>query len=96
MYVGDLAEVLVRLLSYTREFDIYNVGAGRSYSVKEIIDIIQAEFSVNKGIIEKYNERKNEIKDCAADIRHLEGIIGKLEITSLTDGIHKWHIGDKK
>ena len=96
VYVEDLARILVRLLPHIKGFDIFNVGAGRSYSVKEVIDIIQAELNTNKRIVEKYDKRKNEVMDCIADTSHLEGIIGKLEMTSLTDGIHKWHIEDKE
>ncbi len=29
--------------------------------------------------------------DCVADITHLEITIGKCTITSIEEGIHKWH-----
>ncbi len=96
IYVEDLVEALVRLIPYINGFEIYNIGAGRSYSVKEAIDIIQAELKSKKNVIEKFVERKNEVMDCVADISRLENTIGKLSITSLSEGIHKWHMEDEK
>ena len=92
VYVEDLVEVLLRLIPYIKGYDVFNVGAGKSYSVKEAIDIIQDELGTNKEIVEKFALRKNEIMDCVADISHLESVVGKVEITSLLDGIHKWHL----
>lgn len=92
VYVEDLVDALARILAHISGFDVYNVGSGRSYSVKEAIDIIQKELGTNKQIIEKYSLRKNEVMDCYADITHLEEVIGKVSITSIEDGIHKWHL----
>lgn len=92
VYVEDLVEVLIRLIPYIKGYDVFNVGAGKSYSVKEAIDIIQNELGTSKEVIEKYALRKNEVMDCVADISHLESVVGKVEITSLTDGIHKWRL----
>lgn len=96
VYVEDLVDALVKLIPFIKGYDVFNVGAGESYSVKEAIDIIQNELGVHKKVIEKYAERKNEVMDCVADISHLESRIGKLAITSLVEGIHKWHLEDKK
>ena len=87
---------MVKLIPFIKGYDVFNVGAGESYSVKEAIDIIQNELGVHKKVIEKYAERKNEVMDCVADVSHLESRIGKLAITSLVEGIHKWHLEDKK
>lgn len=92
VYVEDLVEILVRLMPYVKEYDVFNVGAGISYSVKEVIDIIQNELGTQKEVLEKFALRKNEVMDCVADIRHLESVIGKVRITSLEDGIRKWHM----
>lgn len=92
VYVEDLADVMVRLLPFVKGYDVYNMGSGVSYSVKEAIDIIQNELGTNKQIVEKYAVRKNEVMDCVADIRHLEETIGKLSITPFSEGIHKWHM----
>ena len=91
LYVEDLVKVLSKLLPYIDGYNIYNIGAGKSYSVKEAIDIIQKELHTEKEIVEKYSKRKNEIMDCVADITHLKSTIGSFEITPLSEGIHKWH-----
>lgn len=96
VYVEDLVEALYRIIPCINGYKIYNVGAGKSYSVKEVIDIIQQELGTEKKIVEKFSERKNEVMDCVADIRCLEDKIGKLSITSLPEGIHRWHLEDEK
>ena len=96
IYVEDLVDVLIRLIPHIEGYKIYNIGAGKSYSVKETIDIIQEEMGTHKEIHEKFSERRNEIMDCVADIKYLENSIGKVTITSLREGIHKWHIEDLK
>ena len=92
IYVEDFAEIMVKLIPYIKGFDVYNVGSGVSVSVKEVIDIIQAEFGTNKQVIEKKNTRRNEIMDCYADIRHLEETIGQMRLTTLDEGIHRWRV----
>ncbi len=92
IYVEDFAEIMVKLIPYIKGFDVYNVGSGVSVSVKEVIDIIQAEFGTNKQVIEKKNTRRNEIMDCYADIRHLEETVGQTRLTTLDEGIHRWRV----
>ena len=96
IYVEDVTEALVRLIPYINGFEVYNMGSGKSYSVKEVIEIIQGELKTQKTIIEKFAERKNDVMDCVADISRLEKTIGKLRITSLSEGIHKWHMENEK
>ena len=96
VYVEDLTDALVRILLHMEGYAVYNVGSGRSYSVKEVIDVIQKEYGTEKPVIEKGTLRKNEVMDCIASISHLEDVIGKLSITSIEDGIHKWHMLDEK
>ena len=90
VYVGDLVDALVRILPHVKGYDVYNVGSGRSYSVKDAIEIIQRELGTDKQVVEKYALRKNEVMDCVADITHLESVIGKLAITPLEEGIRIW------
>ncbi|MCR5590955.1 MAG: NAD(P)-dependent oxidoreductase [Lachnospiraceae bacterium] len=92
VYVEDVADVLARLLPAVKGYDIYNIGSGRSYSVKAAIDIIQAELGTDKKVVEMHATRKNEVMDCVASVSHLESVIGPLSITPFEEGIHKWHV----
>ena len=94
VYVEDVTDALVRLLPAVKGYDVYNIGSGRSYSVKEAIDIIQSELKTDKKVIEKRAERRNEVMDCVADISHLESVIGPLVITPFEEGIHRWHVSE--
>ncbi|MCR5687795.1 MAG: NAD-dependent epimerase/dehydratase family protein [Lachnospiraceae bacterium] len=92
VYVEDVADALARLLPHVSGYDIYNIGSGVSYSVKEAIDIIQTELGTKKKITEKHSVRKNEVMDCVADVSHLTEVIGDLSITPFAEGIRKWHM----
>lgn len=94
VYVEDVVDVLVKLLDHINGFDIFNVGSGRSYSVMDAISIIQKELGTTKKVTERNNNRKNEIMDCVADISHLESVIGRVSVTPIEQGIHKWHLLD--
>ena len=96
VYVEDLVDVLSRITGHIKGYDIYNVGSGKSYSVKEAIDIIQNELGTAKPVTEKYALRRNEVMDCYADISHLEDLIGHIAITPIEEGIHKWHMLEDK
>lgn len=67
VHVDDLVDALVATLVLKNGFNLLNVGAGKSYSVREIIDIIQKVAGTNKPVASVNNVRKNEIPDVVAD-----------------------------
>ena len=92
IYVEDLVDVLVKLIPHITGCEIYNVGSGKSYSVGEVIEIIQAEFGTMKEVIETNSYRNTDVMDCVADISHIRNVVGSISITPIEAGIHKWHV----
>lgn len=41
IYINDLVDALVKAVSYSKKFDIFNIGSGKSHSVQELIHVIQ-------------------------------------------------------
>jgi len=41
VYISDLVEAIMKSVELTRGFSIFNIGSGKSYSVKELIQVIQ-------------------------------------------------------
>lgn len=91
IYIYDLVEMLVMLKDKVRGLEIYNLGSGQSYSVKEVIDIMQKEIGTHKQINEIGIKRQNEVSDCIADISKFRHNIGDIKLHTLQEGIHEWH-----
>jgi GDP-4-dehydro-6-deoxy-D-mannose reductase len=77
IYIDDVIDVLDRVLrSAGPGLNIFNVGSGRSYSVKELIDIIQQIEQTNLPITVDGVRRKGEIMDTIADISQARTVLG--------------------
>jgi nucleoside-diphosphate-sugar epimerase len=68
VYIDDVVDALMRTVQPAWEFSIFNIGAGHSLSVREIIDIIQDILGTSKQIVTDRSVRQNELPDVVADI----------------------------
>lgn len=68
IYIYDLINLIRKIINYDNKFNIINAGSGISYSVLEIINIIQNVMGTNLNIITTDENRKSEIFDTVADI----------------------------
>ncbi len=75
VYISDLVDAMVATLSLKNGFNLFNIGSGVSFSVEEIIDIVQKFAGTNKPVKSKRNIRPNEIPDVKADISHAQDIL---------------------
>ena len=89
LYVDDLTSAITQAVSYQGNFDIFNVGSGISYSVKELIDIIQRCAGTDLPVFSESARRKNEIMDTVADISHAKEVLKWQPVWSLEDGIKR-------
>lgn len=86
IFVDDVVEFLIKA-SYKKFNGIVNLGTGQSYSVKEIIDIIQSVYKTNKVVISENIIRKNEISNVISDIRKMKEVYEWQPKISLEKGI---------
>ncbi|MCM1232141.1 MAG: NAD(P)-dependent oxidoreductase [Butyrivibrio sp.] len=68
VYIDDVCSAIERSITGTMGFQLFNVGSGRSYSVRDVIQIVQEKACTNKEVVSKQNIRKNELNDVVADI----------------------------
>tara|TARA_X000001036_G_C20525449_1_gene743915 strand:- start:133 stop:993 length:861 start_codon:yes stop_codon:yes gene_type:complete len=68
---------------------IINIGSGESYSISEILDIVQKNIKNNFKVVYLNKYRKNEILDTVADISLAKETIGWTPATSIKQGIKK-------
>ena len=89
LYIEDAIEAISKVINLKNEFEIYNIGYGKSYSVQEIIDIAQEVFKTNKPIFSKNVIRPNELSDVIADISKISNTTHWRPKFSIEDGLKK-------
>jgi nucleoside-diphosphate-sugar epimerase len=85
LYVDDFIEALIETLSISN--DLYNIGSGKSLSVKELITIVSKTIGKDKPIKEKGETRKDEIEDVVADISRICSATQWKPVISIKEGI---------
>ena len=68
IYIIDLIKAIKKSIFYKGESYIFNIGTGKSFSVLEVINILQKIYKTNLPIEIINKERKMEIKDSIANI----------------------------
>ncbi len=94
LYVSDMVNALLNAGTYSKKgINIFNIGYGKSFSVKEIVEIIVKlyEKEYNKKVEVSYLgiKRKNEVADVVADIsKSRDGLRWEPKV-DINDGIKK-------
>jgi nucleoside-diphosphate-sugar epimerase len=87
IYIDDVIDALE--LSIDGKPGIYNVGSGKSASVREIIKILTEITGVYKPILNQASSRQNEILDLYSDIKLIKQELGWDPAVSLNDGLRR-------
>ena len=87
IYVDDFADLIYTLIMKNLKKGTFNLGSGKSYSIKSVIDTIQKISKTKKAIINKNIYRKNNIKETKADISKLYLTLGWKPKWSLKKGL---------
>lgn len=94
IYVDDLAKVVVQLLRDNVTNSIVNIGSGRGYSVKEVIDVLKD--VVNEEVKVEYTEsRKNDVSNLILDTTLLSSLV-EMDLTPLNKGIRQFYEYEKR
>lgn len=88
LYIDDLVSAIIRAVDYRgKAFNIFNIGSGVSYSVQELIQIIQDHKKTDCEVVSDVERRKNEIMDTIADINKAQSQLLWEPRWTLSDGI---------
>ena len=68
IYIEDFIEAIIKSISLKKNFQIFNIGSGKSYSINEIIKTLKNFFGENFQVLNKNINRKNEILKTQLDI----------------------------
>ena len=90
VYISDLIDAMIISGDYNPEaFDIFNVGSGKSYSVKYIVEKFINIYKKKVSVTYLNERRKNEIMNTIADIKHINDRLGWEPKISIDEGLKK-------
>ena len=88
IHVNDVVEAYIKVMSYRgASFEIFNLGSGSSFSVKEIAEMIVLNSSEEIEIEFSEEKRKNEVLDTIADITKIKQKLNWNPNITLNNGI---------
>jgi UDP-glucose 4-epimerase len=88
LFISDMVEAYLKAIKLENfDFEIINIGSGKSYSVSEIVEIIlnQADKSVSVEYLGE--ERVGEIPETVADITKAKNLLGWEPKVAIEDGL---------
>ena len=89
VYVSDLISALIEAGKFDGNFEIFNIGYGTSYSVKEIVDKIVQLYGKEVKMNYENERRKSEIMDVVADIGKAKEKLGWKPKINLNEGLKR-------
>jgi UDP-glucose 4-epimerase len=87
LYISDFINALILAGTQDLNFDIINLGYGKSYSVSEIVDKIIDLYGKPVSVEYKNESRKNEIMDTVSDIRKAKRMLGWNPLIDIDKGL---------
>ena len=87
VYVGDVAEAVVRAQAAHTRFGVFNIGSGVSHSVAELIELVQGIAGTRLPVISSDERRRGEVLDTVADIAEAKRALGWSPRWSLHEGL---------
>jgi UDP-glucose 4-epimerase len=88
IHVDDAVAAYIKALDFkSDDLEIFNLGSGISYSVKEIAEMLASNFSEDIKIEFSNEIRKNEVLDTVADISSIKNKVGWEPVISFSDGL---------
>jgi len=89
VYVADVAEAFVQSMQLAAGHHVVNIGSGASYSVLELVRMIQQAAGTDLPVVSAASPRQQEIPDVRADISRAAELLGWTPRHALAEGIAK-------
>jgi nucleoside-diphosphate-sugar epimerase len=87
VYIEDLVDFIIDVGAKQIGFDTFNIGTGVSYSVLELIELVQEIMGTHLEIKSNATERLREISDTRADITKAKNILSWVPKVTLREGL---------
>ena len=90
LYISDAIDAYVKAGEYNKtDFEVFNIGSGESYSVRDIVDRIVRAWGKETKVKYLYQRRRGEIADVVADIRKARDLLAWQPKVSSEEGIQR-------
>ena len=89
IYVQDVVDAFIKAMNSNIDFDIFNVGRGKSYSLNEVIAMVSRILDVEVKVKYVENPIKNYVWHTLADTTKAEERLGFKAKVDLEEGIRK-------
>ena len=87
IYISDVIDAYIKAGEFKGNFDVFNIGYGKSYSVKEIVDKIIRLYGKDVKVKYSGERRKNEIMDTVANIKKAKEKLGWEPHVEIDEGL---------
>jgi GDP-4-dehydro-6-deoxy-D-mannose reductase len=87
VHLHDVLGAIRAAIGFRGDWGVFNVGSGRSYSVAEVIALVQAALGTDLPVESEGVRRPGEILDTVADIRRAADVLGWAPTVSFEAGI---------
>ena len=91
VYVADVVEAIVKVVTRSDGFGVFNVGSGTSHSVSDLIRTIQEVWGTSLPVRSDDQRRPGEIMDTVADISRAQQLLGWTPRFTLRQGLEALH-----
>ena len=87
IYISDVIDAYIKAGEFNGDFEVFNIGYGKSYSVKEIVDKIIHLYGKDVKVKYSGERRKNEIMDTIANIKKAKEKLGWTPRVGIDNGL---------
>lgn len=95
IYIEDVCNAIELSIEKSKGFQLYNIGSGVSFSVQEIIDLLQKLAGTHKQTVSRNMVRRNELNDVTADISCIKENWKWEPSISLEEGLRRCLLAEK-
>lgn len=89
VYIDDMVDAYIKAVQYEETpFETFNIAGGRSYSVKQIAEMIARRIGENIKVEFTGERRKNEVMDTVADTTKAKKLLDWQPKTGIEEGIN--------
>jgi UDP-glucose 4-epimerase len=91
LYITDMVDAYLKVGEYDGgDFEIFNIGAGLSYSVDEIVQMVMEIWGKQVEVSYKHSRRRNEIMNVIANVDKAKNKLGWTPKVALKEGLKKY------
>lgn len=90
LYISDAVDAYIKAAGYEgSSFEIFNIGYGKSYSVREIAETLIRLSNKDLQLTSLETKRRGEISETVADIRKAKELLGWKPVVTIEQGLRE-------